>query len=80
MNNYSKRNSVNSRRSFIVGFGAYWKPLLPWFMYASFRLRSNNNPCSTLRARNTRAPNAMGHREIIWPAGLVSLLRARLDR
>jgi hypothetical protein len=36
-----------------------------WFIYARFRLRSNNNPCSTLRARDTRAHNAMGHREII---------------
>lgn len=36
-----------------------------WFIYARFRLRSNNNPCSTLRARDTRAHNAMGHTEII---------------
>jgi hypothetical protein len=36
-----------------------------WFIYARFGLRSNNNPCSTLRARDTRAHNAMGHTEII---------------
>ena len=31
-----------------------------WLIYARFRLRSNNNPCSTLRARDARACNAMG--------------------
>ena len=32
-----------------------------WFSYARFGLRSNNNPCSTLRACDARANNAMGH-------------------
>jgi hypothetical protein len=44
-----------------------------WFIYDRFGLRSNDNPCSTLRARDTRAHNAMGHTEIIWAAGLLSL-------
>jgi len=44
-----------------------------WFIYARFGLRSNNNPRPTLRARHTRAHNAMGHTEIISAAGLFSL-------
>jgi hypothetical protein len=42
-------------------------------VYARLRLRSNDNPDSALRACDARAHNAMGHREIIWAAGLLSL-------
>jgi hypothetical protein len=49
-------------------------------VYARFRLRSNDNPDSALRARNARAHNAMGHMEIIRAAGRLSLFAGRLDR
>lgn len=43
------------------------------FVYARLWLRSNDNPGSALRTRDARAHNAMGHTEIIWAAGLLSL-------
>jgi hypothetical protein len=51
-----------------------------WFVCARLRLRSNDNPGSALRARDARAHNAMGHREIIWAASLLSLSATRGDR
>lgn len=51
-----------------------------WFVCAWLRLRSNDNPGSAFRARDARAHNAMGHREIIWAASLLSLSATRADR
>ncbi|HVR25644.1 MAG TPA: hypothetical protein VMU26_20285 [Candidatus Polarisedimenticolia bacterium] len=44
------------------------------------RLWSNDNPRPTFRTGDARARNAMGPREMIWAAGLLSRLRARLNR